>query len=438
MPQETVPDTDLRYYLVAFDSEGNEREEGAGGRLSEEVLVALGQEPVTDVFLMSHGWQGDVPAARSQYDRWIQAMAACTADLERLRQARPGFRPLLVGLHWPSLPWGDEGLAATSAAFGPASARPVEALVEQYARCIAATPAARQALGTIFEAAGRGAPAPALPPEVRRAYEVLDREAGLSVQGAGAPPGADRDPFDPEAVYELARSAPASFALVTRDDLLAPLRTLSFWKMKDRARRFGEAGGFGLLNALLGRAGDRGVRFHLMGHSFGCIVVSAMLAGPRGGGDLLRPVDSLALVQGALSLWSYCSYIPPAPGRPGYFRAVVADGRVKGPILTTRSLLDTAVGRWYPLAAQTARQVVFGPPGQLPKYGGVGAFGARGPGLDLVELPLLAADEPYGFEPGKVYNLEASGVIREGGGFSGAHSDITHPEVAHAVWQAVG
>ena len=63
-----------------------------------------------------------------------------------------------------------------------------------------------------------------------------------------------------------------------------------------------------------------------MGHSFGGVVVSAMLNGP-GGVSGARPVDSLALVQGALSLWSYCDDIPAAPGSPGYFRAVLAGGR---------------------------------------------------------------------------------------------------------------
>ena len=43
-----------------------------------------------------------------------------------------------------------------------------------------------------------------------------------------------------------------------------------------------------------------------MGHSFGCIVASATVAGPAAQRVLPRPVDSLFLVQGALSLWAYC------------------------------------------------------------------------------------------------------------------------------------
>jgi hypothetical protein len=50
---------------------------------------------------------------------------------------------------------------------------------------------------------------------------------------------------------------------------------------------------------------------------------------------------------------------------------------------------------------------------------------------------MLSTDHSYGFERGKVYNIESSGVINAGGGFSGAHSDIAKPEVAHAVWEAV-
>lgn len=436
MPIENVPNTGLKYYLVAFDAAGSERVEDSGQRLSEAVVAAVRDQPVTDVFLMSHGWQGDVPAARDQYGRWIGAMASCTADVEKLKQARRGFSPLLVGLHWPSLPWGNEGLGGAAVSFALGLGQAVEGLVDQYAQRIADTQGARQALRTIFDAAAEKVTA-SLPPEVRDAYEQLDRESRLGAEGVGAPPGADRDPFDPDAVFATARSAASSFGLINRDDLLAPLRTLSFWKMKDRARQFGESGGCGLLNALLQAAADRDVRFHLMGHSFGCIVVSACLAGPPGGPGLVGPVHSLALVQGALSLWSYCSEIRAARGRPGYFRAVV-DGRVKGPIITTRSVHDTAVGRWYPLAAAAARQVVFAAPGELPTYGGVGSFGAQGEGLELTDGLMLEADGSYGFQGAKVYNLECSGVIRNGGGFSGAHSDIAHPEVAHAVWQAAG
>src|SRR4029077_17442005 len=103
MPLRKIPAIGLEYYLVCVDGAGWERADdpdGIDGRLIPRVEEELATEPYTDVFLMSHGWMGDVPAAVRQYDLGIGAMAACADDLERARRVRPGFRPLLVGLHW--------------------------------------------------------------------------------------------------------------------------------------------------------------------------------------------------------------------------------------------------------------------------------------------------------------------------------------------------
>lgn len=435
MSIETVPGASLEYYLIAFDENGNEKSE-AGVQMSQKLLDVLSSEPITDVFLFSHGWLGDVPAARSQYAKWLGAMTANQADIEQMCQVRPGFRPLLIGLHWPSKPWGDEELGDSSVSFDSAAVSPIEQFVEQYASRIADTQASRQALRTIFQAAMDDIAPPRLPTEVREAYEVLNQEASLGSEGEGAPPGADREPFDPESTFQAAEAEPVNYSEISLDGLLAPLRTLSFWKMKDRARLFGESGGFQLLKKLQGATSDA-VRFHLMGHSFGCIVVSATLAGPDGHGTLVRPVDSVALVQGALSFWSYCSDIPVASGRAGYFRPLVAQNKVAGPIITTQSEFDTAVGKMYPLGAGVRMQIDFAPD-ELPKYGGLGSFGARGPGLEIVDMKMLPRNASYQFEPGKIYNLESSEFIcdKTDGGLAGAHSDIAKPEVAHAVWTA--
>lgn len=443
MPQVQVSEFDLRYYLVTFDAEGRERSDDPDGLTSRRVLETLAEESVTDVFLISHGWKGDIPAARDQYNRWISAMAACSADVQRARQQRPGFHPLLIGLHWPSLPWGDEefgggedSFAAPIAGAPAAVSLTIDGLVDQYAERLADTRPARAALQTIFAAALEDIAPPSLPAAVREAYEILDREAGMPSDGPAGAPHGDREPFDPERAYQAAEDDAVSFGGFSLCGLLSPLRQLSFWKMKDRARRFGESGGFQLLGDLQRAVpSERDVRFHLMGHSFGCIVISATLAGPGGRGQMVRPVHSVALVQGALSLWSYASDVPCAPGQPGYFHRIIADRRVNGPIITTQSEYDTAVGRWYPLAAGAARQVSFAP-AELPKYGALGGFGVRGPGPTVTDLTMRPADAVYGFEPGQVYNLESSAVICEGGGASGAHNDIAKPEVAHAVWEA--
>lgn len=432
MPIVTVRGTAITYHLIAYDADGRERQDDPGGLMSRLAVDALKDPAVSDVFLLSHGWRGDVPAARDQYDRWIGAMARCAGDLNRIRQRRPGFRPLLIGLHWPSEPWGHDTFDQVTS-FATAGADAVGELVEELAAKIVDTPAARAALRTIVTAAFGDNNPPELPPEVRDAYAALDAETGLGHAGEAAPPGDDREPFDAEEIYQEGQSASVSFGGFS-NGLFAPARTLSFWVMKDRARRFGETGAHALLTALMQEAAGRDVRFHLMGHSFGCIVASAAVAGPAGS-SLPAPVDSLVLIQGALSLWSYCSDIPSTPGRPGYFRRLVSERKVRGPVITTQSTHDRAVGTWYPWAAGVKGQVAFAPD-ELPKYGAVGAFGIHGPESEGESRVILRPDVAYGFEPGKIYNIDGSGVIRIGGGFSGAHSDIAKPEVAHVVWEA--
>src|SRR5262249_50197660 len=146
------------------------------------------------------------------------------ADIERMRQVRPGFCPGGVGLHWPSLPWGDEELSAEAMSFAATATAP-DQLIDAYAARIADTPTARAALHTIFEAAAEDVAPDTLPGPVRDAYAVLDREAGLGSAGEGAAPGDDREPFDAEQRYQEAQEE--AFAFGASDylgGLLGPLR----------------------------------------------------------------------------------------------------------------------------------------------------------------------------------------------------------------------
>jgi hypothetical protein len=446
MTIETVPATDTRYHLINFDRHGDERvddPDAADGRLSDTLADLLSRAPITDVLLMSHGWQGDVPAAKRQYDAWTRAMLDCTADIERIRARRSGFAPLLIGLHWPSLPWGNENPTAGAVPFAPGEPNPVDRWVDQAGADLTDTPRARDALRALFVAAIEDIAPDELPDEVLDAYQVLQDEVGLDAAGPAGAPGNDLDGFDPEAIFDAADAAEQAFAAgPLAGALLAPLRQLSFWRMKARARGFGEGGAARLLRRLQGIAAGRDLRFHLMGHSFGCIVVSGALRGADQGADegtaLLRPVDSLFLAQGALSLWAYCAEVPGTPGQPGYFNPLIAEGRVSGPIVTTRSRHDTAVRVFYPLGAGLAGQQAFAPgEDRLPRYGGIGMFGIQGPGIPIQPGHMLPETGDYGFQAGRVYNLDADDVINQGGGAVGAHNDIAKPAVAHAFWQAI-
>src|SRR2546430_17658549 len=109
MGAETVPDHEIRYHLVAVDADGRERPED-GRPYSREVLRETAATTPTDVFVFSHGWMGDIPAARGQYGRGLAAMASCAVD-RAAAPARPeGVRAPLVGPRWPSQAAGDEEL----------------------------------------------------------------------------------------------------------------------------------------------------------------------------------------------------------------------------------------------------------------------------------------------------------------------------------------
>jgi hypothetical protein len=127
--------------------------------------------------------------------------------------------------------------------------------------------------------------------------------------------------------------------------------------------------------------------------------------------------------------------VPYAPGTAGYFARIVSDGLVKGPIVTTRSSHDKAVGRFYPLGAEIKRQFLLAPQ-EFPKYGGVGTFGLQGVDSGARDQRIQSETFGYGFRGRTVYNLDASSVIAKDEGVSGAHSDIAHPQVAHVQWQA--
>ena len=55
------------YDLIGFDSAGSERGDDPDGLMTDQTLRTLADDAsgVTDVFLVSHGWMGDLPAAKA-------------------------------------------------------------------------------------------------------------------------------------------------------------------------------------------------------------------------------------------------------------------------------------------------------------------------------------------------------------------------------------
>ena len=250
MPIEKVDNTELTYYLISFDAAGRPRARQKSRQLSDASAALIHDGQVTDVFLLSHGWKGDVPAAIDQYYRWIEAMAAPRPTAQRFASAARLSRRCSSGC---------TGRACRGATRTSAPARRVVRraggeggprhrgrllIVDPYADRIADTPArappSRRSSSAALEDIAPGTTCRrrcARP--TRPSTRARPRQRRASPGGAGRRPRALR----PRARLRQAqrgRRRPAVRRLRPDRRLLSPLRQLSFWKMKDRARTFGE------------------------------------------------------------------------------------------------------------------------------------------------------------------------------------------------------
>src|SRR5262245_17218934 len=158
MPQLKIEGIDTPLFLIPYDAKGNEVAGRTGHLTSQQAVNELAGGSVTDVFIISHGWLADYPAAVSQYTRWAGAMAACTADIAQIKQARPGFKPLLIGVHWPSLPFADKELGGPTVPAEDFGFLDLVSLVDDYASRLVGAASdvvdeAKDALGKIVDTA---------------------------------------------------------------------------------------------------------------------------------------------------------------------------------------------------------------------------------------------------------------------------------------------
>lgn len=450
MPIKPVPHSQehLLYYLVCHDKQGNERSDdpdAADGYLSHEVIRLAQTGNYTDIFFISHGWKGDIPAAIDQYNRWTAAMVACKQDIARLKARPQGLKPLIIGLHWPSLPFGQEDYVDTDQALHAFSFSTESMDANLYQRAevgLADTEAGRQAVRTLLNSALKQASPAVLDAVTEAAINDL-----LSHELQDDAINAELAELDAQTLYQVAKE-------IAEEDILAfgtsgglgvlssLLTQFSIWKMKARARSFGESGGAQLLRKLLDVTSPQ-VQFHLMGHSFGSIVIASTVTGKQGREPLPRPVNTLYLVQGAVSFWAFCKDIPMQSGKSGYYQHLADPEYLKGSILVTHTKNDTAVKTLYVLAMQVSldETISFEPNDRnlsYPLHGGLGMFGARGTGIATHDLSLGALQANYAFKPNTFFNLQVSEYVKAGNPLTGgAHNDIAHPELAHAFWSAI-
>jgi hypothetical protein len=196
----------------------------------------------------------------------------------------------------------------------------------------------------------------------------------------------------------------------------------TYYQMKARAGTVGSKGVAEMLKSVREKRND--IRIHLAGHSFGGrLVTSAANTLPDDGSNV-----TMSLLQAAFSHNGLSGSF--GDGERGSFRDVVAKHKVAGPIIITHTKNDKAVGIAYPLASRIAGQNAAALGDQNDPYGGMGRNGAQhtDEADNVFTLGLPGTD--YKFKPGKVHNVLAD-VIQN-------HSDVTRIEVAYAVLSAAG
>jgi predicted alpha/beta hydrolase family esterase len=202
------------------------------------------------------------------------------------------------------------------------------------------------------------------------------------------------------------------------------LNLTTYFEMKQRAGTVGKSG----LAPLIDKLASQVERIHLIGHSFGGRVVTAAAAT-----STTNKLHSMALLQTAFSHNGF------SQKRSGFFRSVVKNKRVAGPILITHTKNDKAVGLAYPAASRISRDNASGFGDADDEFGGLGSNGAQQMEegevfQDIKEL--LPIGQPYQWQRGKFHNLESSKFIIDPKG-GDAHGWVFVPQVAWAISRAI-
>ncbi|MET0899681.1 MAG: hypothetical protein ABWY45_17370 [Mycobacterium sp.] len=424
IPWKTLPSDlgEVPFYIVTFDKHGDCTSPAALDQLVES------SKTKTDVFVFSHGWNNDWEAATNRYDNFVERFLAVRQ--QHWQPPSRTFAPVLVGVVWPSAalvaPWERGPDIAAAGIVDPELAALADELDPERKAAllhIVSAPTARGAddLADILAAA-----LPAASDEVGGDADLLSPDDLRSVWQAVSDQDPTSPPRRPGGFIEQPGGeadvlvAPAAAGWNPLDKIRDAVRTTTVLLMKDRAGRVGGNGVNQMLHRLL-NVGD--ARIALVGHSYGAkVVLSAVSNGPAPS----RKVDSVLLLQPALSCYAFAADID---GHPGGYRPAL--DRVRLPILTTYSQHDEPLTRFFHLAVRRKSdlgEAVIAAPGQPPsKFAALGGFGPHGVDGDVDHLPMPAVGTAYPQATGRRI------VAIDGTPYISSHGAVETPETAWAL-----
>lgn len=442
----------LPYAEIQFTRDGGVHDDMEASGLS----AMVGEEEVTDLLVVSHGWNNDMAEARGLYARLLQRLRA---QLDAGAVPRAADRTYgVAAILWPSKKFAEDELIPSGAAsidglvsdaalleqvdnLKSALADPgTDASLEEIKPLLAQLeddPAARRA---IVETIRGVLPQRATDAEdasdeffAEDPGELMDRLAEVVLAAPNLPTGGGG-----AAAFEVGGGGAATATPVTgatgeaqglgevlggaRAAARRLLNFATYYVMKDRAGLVGRTGVLEVLKRL--HAQRTTMRMHLVGHSFGARLVTSAAAGWGPGPS---PIASLGLLQAA---FSHNGFAPRWNGRDdGAFRGLVTGRLVSGPVVITCTKNDRAVGLAYPIASRIARQAAAALGGPDDPYGGLGRNGAqRTP--EATDGFLLPVGGTYAFAAGRIHNLVADDFVAD-------HGDIASDAVAYALLAAV-
>lgn len=420
---------DIPYFEVEFDKTG---------ALKRDVTLPAG---FTDLFVISHGWNNDAVEARALYTNFFNSFA----KVGRAQFDLSAMKPAILGVFWPSKKF-NEGLAvsggsgADTAAVGGTGegAEKVKEKLDEMKKLFSSAAEKKK-----LDEAKKLVPklqreATARRQFVKKIRSLLDPAAAGKDDASNAFFNNDEDEvMDALQIHLTASRADAEddpgISSIGKprkrlDDVVAAANLLSgffnsalnvlnfttYYEMKTRA---GTVGANGLAN-VLDRLAPSVSAIHLIGHSFGGRVVTAAAAGATN-----KKLKSLTLLQAAFSHNGF------SKSMNGFFRKVVDDKKISGPVLITHSDKDKAVGVAYPLASKLNRDDRMALGDANDRFGGIGRNGAQKTD-EAVQLTMLNATGAYDFKAGKLFNLNGNQIIT-------GHGDVHRDPCTFAVLSAV-
>jgi len=424
-----------------------------------DALIA-GLAPVSDLLLLSHGWNNDKDDASKLYDEMLDNFEKLLSlrDQPTVPQPLRDFTERLKGrnvaavrIFWPSKKFTDAELIPGGGAASAHAEQENLAAVERVLDQLKEDP----------ERLGDRTTDPTRVAAMDRAKALLPQLATVEAQKEFVtllrklldPTAAEKDDasegfFTAAAETLFANASPPIVAptgtadggstsvdgggATTLGDLLSGVQAAArrianfatYYQMKSRAGTVGAKGAAEMLAKI--RAAKASIRIHLVGHSFGGRLVTAAANGLPANTDQI----TMSLLQAAFSHNALSGGFGDGQAEKGFFRSVLSDRRISGPIIITHTKNDKAVGIAYPLASRIAGQNAAALGDQDDPYGGMGRNGAQHTDeADNVATLGLPGTE-YSFRSGRVHNILADIIT--------GHSDVARIEVAYAVLTAVG